>query len=156
GIETLDRFTREILEERRRGNRRSEEPDLMDALLKAQDDGLTEQELVDLYIAVLVGGYDTSKNLLTLIMNQLMDRPEDYARCAEDFGFCRKVVEEMLRFRGVSTAMRETTEDIVYRDVSIPTGTMLFFALPVAARDPRVIPDPDTFDPERDQNARHM
>jgi cytochrome P450 len=157
GIETLDRFTREVLEERRRGVRRNDGPDLLDALLKAQDEGgLTERELIDLYIAVLVGGYDTSKNLLTLIMYMLMDRPDDYARCAEDPAFCRKVVEEMLRYRGVSTAMRETTEDIVYRDVFMPTGTMLFFALPVAARDPRVVPDPDTFDPERAQDTRHM
>jgi cytochrome P450 len=157
GIETLDQFTREVMEERRRGIRRSDGPDLLDALLKAQDDsGLTERELIDLYIAVLVGGYDTSKNLLTLIMNMLMDRPDDYERCAQDIGFCKKVVEEMLRYRGVSTAMRETTADIEYRDVFIPTGSMLFFALPVAVRDPRVLSEPDTFDPERDQSAKHM
>lgn len=154
---TLDAFIDGLIAERRAGQRPTEEPDLLDALIAAHDyDGLTRRELVDLLITLMAGGYDTSKNLLTLIMHKMLDRPEDYARCAADLDYCRKVVEEMMRYQAISTAMRETHEDIVYRDVYIPSGTMLFFALPVATRDPRVVPDPDIFDPERVQVKKHI
>jgi cytochrome P450 len=156
-IQTLDNFCRDIIEERREGVRPGDDPDLLDALLKANDDGgLTDRELIDLLITVLVGGYDTSKNLLTMIMYILIDRPDDYERCAQDVGFCRKVVEETLRYRSISTAMRETTEDIVYRDVLIPEGSMLFFALPIALRNPSATANADAFDPERSQDEKHM
>jgi cytochrome P450 len=156
-IQVLDDFCRQIIDERRQGVRPGEDPDLLDTLLQVNDEGgLSDRELFDLLITVLVGGYDTSKNLLTMIMYILLDRPDDYARCADDLDFCRKVIEETLRYRSNSTAMRETTQDIVYRDVYIPTGTMLFYALPIALRDPRVVPDPDTFDPERNQDNKHM
>ncbi|RYE42826.1 MAG: cytochrome P450, partial [Hyphomicrobiales bacterium] len=129
----------------------------LDALLKVHDEGkLTFRELADLFITLLAGGYDTSKNLLTLIMYYLIERPDDYERCADDLDFCRKITEETLRYRSVSTAMRQTTEDVVYRDVLLPAGTMLFFAIPVALRDPRIVPDADQFDAERDQELKHM
>lgn len=156
-IGVLEQFCREVIDERQGAGKVDGDPDLLDALLAANDEGgLTDRELIDLLITVLVGGYDTSKNLLTMILYILMDRPEDYQRCAEDLDFCKKVVEEALRYRGISTAMRETTEDIVYRDVNIPAGTMLFFSLPTALRDPRVVDNPDEFDPERSQENKHI
>lgn len=156
-IVELDRFCREIVEDRRAGTSANDEPDLLDALLEANEhDGLTDRELIDLLITLLVGGYDTSKNLLTLIMSELIRHPVCYERCAEDLSYCRKVMEEMLRFRAISTTIRETTADIAYRDVFFPEGTTLIFALLAAGRDPRAFEDPDTFDPERASASRHM
>jgi cytochrome P450 len=157
GIVLLSDFCREVIEERRSSVRPSEGSDLLDALLAATENGgLTDRELIDLMITLLVGGYDTSKNLLTLIMNELIKRPDVHRRCAESLEFCKKVVDEALRYRPISTTIRETARDIDYRGICIPAGTTLIFALYSAAHDPEKFDDPDSFDPDRPQGARHM
>ena len=51
---------------------------------------MTERELYDVLIFLFVAGYDTSKNVLTMMMNLLLDRPEIYARCARGSGLLRQ------------------------------------------------------------------
>ncbi|MDE2597006.1 MAG: cytochrome P450, partial [Sphingomonadales bacterium] len=55
------------------------------------------------------------------------------------------------------STFRITTQDIDYDGVTIPAGTMLFFTLNVAGRDP-ANPDAQTFDPDRtvDPALRHV
>ena len=153
----MDDFVQELVAERRQRKTDHAEPDLLDALIKATDHGtLNQRELSDLLITLFAGGFDTSKNFLTMAMYLMLDRPDDYARCAEDFAFSCKVVDEVFRYRALQSMPRLITEDIVYRDVLLPAGSMLFFALTMAGRDPKAFADPDRFDPERQQEKRHM
>jgi cytochrome P450 len=155
--ETLEDYLGRFIAERRAGVRRSPEPDLLDALLGAHDaGGLSDAELNSLLIFLFVAGYDTSKNVLTLIMYELLTRPEIYARCADDPAYARKVVEEGLRFQSPATIPRLLNQDLVYRDVRIPKDTMVFFPVSMASRDPSAVPAPETYDPERQQDNRHM
>lgn len=157
-IGTLDGFVHALMDERRNAGRSNgASADLLDLLLQAQaDGGLDERELADLLIFLFVAGFDTSKNVLTLAMYELIGRPEMYRRCAEDIGFCRKVVDETMRFHSVTTTNRLLTEDIVYRDVRLPAGTSLWFPWSVIARDPAAIEDADAFWPERSQANPHL
>jgi cytochrome P450 len=153
----MDGFVRELVAGRRAGERHREERDLLDDLIEATDSGgLTEQELYDLLVFLFVAGYDTSKNMLTLIMNQLLDHPEMYERCAADLDFCRKVMDETFRYYSVASIPRRTAEDITYRDVTLPAGTNLFFTVSVSGRDPSAMEEPDVFDPDRTRENRHM
>ncbi len=155
--ETLDAFAQDLVAERRKARRPAGEEDMLEVLLKTVDEGgMSERELYDLLIFLFVAGYDTSKNALTLLMHVLIDRPDLYARCAEDPAFCRKVVEENFRFHSTATIPRLTTKEIVYRDVLIPEGSMLFFPVSIAGRDPSAFEDADRFDPERDQAKKHL
>ena len=147
----LDDFVQELVAERRAGKRTAEDPDLLDALISAVDKGdLTEREAGDMLIFLFVGGYDTSKNLLTLTMQKMLECPEIYERCAEDLAYCRKVVEEVARYNAVSTLYRRTIVDIEYRDVLIPAGTMLIFPVSTLGRDPNAFEDGFDFKPERE------
>jgi cytochrome P450 len=105
-----------------------------------------------------IAGYDTSKNVLTYTMYTLLDHPDIYRRCAEDYDYCRNVIEEALRWFNPGTVARITDTDIVYRDVLLPKDTMLFFPLSISGRDPKAFPDGDRFDPERpiDPERRHI
>jgi cytochrome P450 len=153
----LDDFVHELMAARERGSRLSEVRDLLDILLEAKtDDKLTERELADLLIFLFVAGFDTSKNVLTLTMYEMLDHPDMYARCAEDVGFCRKVIEETMRYHSVTTTNRLVTEDIVYRDVLLPKDTSLWFPWAVAARDPSAVSDADEFNPDRNQVSPHL
>lgn len=155
---TLDEFAQQVVAQRRAGKRPVEgEGQLLDVLLEATDKGgMSERELYDLLMFLFAAGYDTSKNMMTWIMYDLLDRPAHYRRCAEDLSFCEKIVEESFRYHSVANIPRLATADIVYRDVLVPAGTMLFFPVSVGGRDPGAFPDPDTYDPERTGTNRHM
>ena len=158
-IGAIDEFVFGLLAERRSNPTHEGPPDLLDILSQEGGNaGLSERQIADLIIFLYVAGYDTSKNMLTLIMYHLIARPEIYRKCAEDLDYCRKVVEEAFRFTGTATSFRATAEDIVYRDVVLPRDTMLFFPIGMASRDPSAFERPDEFDPERNlaTGTRHI
>jgi cytochrome P450 len=131
--------------------------DLLDDLIAANTSGrLNDVELRQMLIFLFGAGYDTSKNQLTLIMRQMLDRPDIWQRCAEDRPFCDKVVEEGLRFASPSTSYRSVRQEFDFRDVRFPVGTMLFFPLSIAAQDGNHISHPEQFDPDRNQVNRNL
>jgi len=153
----IDDFGQQLIAERRAGKHPEKGGELLDVLIEAADNGsISERELYDLVIFLFVGGYDTSKNVITFTMYELLSRPEIYQRCAEDLSYCRKVVEESMRYHAVANVPRIVTEDIVYRDVLIPEGTMLFFAIQLSGRDPSAFGDVDTFDPDHVHKNKHL
>jgi cytochrome P450 len=101
-------------------------------------------------------GYDTSKNMITLIMHMMLNHLDYWERCAEDMEFCTKVVEEMFRHTSTAAVLRKVSEEFEYEDVRFPIGAMLFYANSVAGRDPRAFENPEKFDPERIHNTRHV
>jgi len=155
----LDSFSHELMAQRRANPHTDGEADLLDLLLEAASEGgINDRQLADLLIFLFVAGYDTSKNVLTYMMHLMTENPAIYERCAEDIEYCRKVIEETLRMFNPSSSFRITDEDITYRDVLIPAGTMLFFNLNVSGRDPAAFENADTFDPDRpiDPARRHV
>jgi cytochrome P450 len=82
-------------------------------------------------------------------MKVMTEYPADYERCAEDLEYCGACVEEILRYFNPGTLSRYTTTDVAYRDVLLPQGTMLFFPVSIAGRDPTMFDHPHKFDPQR-------
>lgn len=161
GVLTMERFVDGLIAARRADPRATakggEEPDLLDLLLQTQDGGgLTDRELADILIFLFVAGYDTSKNMLTLTMRLLIDRPEVYRRCGEDHAFARAVVEESFRYHSTTSNQRILNEDVVYRDVLLEKDAIVWFPLSVAVHDPRYAEDADSFDPGREQKSPHI
>lgn len=157
GWEVLWSFADELVREREASDDRGEDT-LLDALIATRDAGqLDETELRFMLLVLMVAGYDTSKNMLTLIMQLLLDRPEMWARCAEDQAFCAKVVEEALRHSAITTPYRAVARDFEYEGVRFPAGALVVFATSLAGRDPAAYDDPLRFDPERPPGvARHV
>lgn len=147
GYQTLWRFVDDIVEQRKNDGRKD---DLLDSLIAATDSGeLNAKELRQLLILLFAAGYDTTKNVIILLMRSMLDHPEIYRRCGEDFDYCKLVVKEQLRFATPSNTMRKVTRSFEFRGVEIPADTMLVFPLSVSGHDPSVFPDPARFDPER-------
>ena len=156
-FETMDAAVHELIEQRQKTWQPGDDRDLLDLLLQARaDGGLALRELADIVIFLLVAGFDTSKNMFTLIMSEMVDRPEDYARCAEDVEFCGRVFDETMRIHGAAVTNRIVTEPITYRDVLIPAGSILWFPWAVIGRDPESAEDPDVFDPHRERDNPHV
>lgn len=155
GLAMMMQFTDELIMERRA----SREPrnDLLQALIEAEDRGdLSGKEVRELLFFLFGAGYDTSKNQLTLAIWMLLDRPELWERCAQDRQFCVLAVEEAFRLASPSNVPRIVLEDTVYEGVLFPAGTHLIFLNNLAARDPKVVANPLAYDPDRDQQFRHL
>ncbi|MBW8785463.1 MAG: cytochrome P450, partial [Novosphingobium sp.] len=147
GYQTLWRFVDGLIEERGRDGGKG---DLLDTMIAANSNGqITDKELRQLLILMFAAGYDTTKNLLILLMHSLLQHPGIYRRCGEDFDYAKKVVKEQLRFATPSNTMRMVCEGFNYRDVHIPAGTMLVFPLTISGQDPAVFGDATSFNPER-------
>jgi cytochrome P450 len=153
----IEEFSQDVITSREATWQPGDESDLLDLLLQAKaDGGMSPREIADLLIFLFVAGYDTSKNVLTLAMFELVNHPEIYERCAEDLELCTRVFEETMRIHGPTNTSRILLKDITYRDVHIPAGTMLWFAWSVIARDPAAVDNPDKFDPDRSRDNRHV
>lgn len=147
-----------ISERELRPSRDGQSEDFLDQLRKAtqRENGFSRQELCDLIVQLFGSAYHTSKNLLILIVNILLDRPADWQRLARDEAFAKSVTNEGLRHASIITLYRIARAEFEFKGVTIPKGTMLVLPLPFAARDEAVFGNADSFDPERKPEANHL
>ncbi|MBV1918086.1 MAG: cytochrome P450 [Sphingomonadaceae bacterium] len=130
---------------------------LLSSLIEAKNAGhLDETNLRFMLILLLIAGYDTSKNQLSVAMNLLLDRPEIYERCARDTDYCRDIVEESMRYSSVVSNYRFALRDFTFGGVEFKEGDTIVMALPLSGRDPSVFPEPERFDPQRENARRHI
>jgi cytochrome P450 len=156
-VQALDGFVNDLIDAREKTYRPGDENDLLDLLVEAMiAGGMSRREFGDLLIFLFGAGFDTSKNILTLAMWELIRHPDIYRRCAEDAAFCARVIDESMRMHSVTNTNRLVTEPIAYREVLIPAGTNLWFPWAVAARDPSAVDRADVFDPDREQRHPHV
>jgi cytochrome P450 len=135
----------------------SGESRLLDELLAVRDaGGMNDVELRDMLMVLFVAGYDTSKNMIALMMYRMLDHPEHWARCAEDKAFCVRTVEELLRDFAIACTYRSVNEEFSYDGVFFPKGTLLIINIPLSGRDPTMFDDPANIHPERANASRHL
>ena len=112
--------------------------DLISRLIEAEDQGerLDAEECINLVFNVLVGGVDTSQSQLAHAVRLLAEHPEQWARLAEDPTLSERAVEEALRYEPITPfTARITTEDVTFRDVVFPEGTIVMVCAFTANRD---------------------
>ena len=131
--------------------------DLITALIAAEEAGdrLNPDELVTMVGAVIVGGTDTTRNQLGCSVALFADYPEQWKLLAEQPELAPRAVDEAMRFFGaVRGTGRFASEDIEYRDILFPAGTMLMPSMSVANRDEAVFSDPGRFDITREPGSQ--
>jgi cytochrome P450 len=156
GWETMWTFTDRLVTDREASGEHDEDH-LLDALIAAKQAGqLDEIELRFMLLVLLFAGFDTSKNMLSMTMMLLLERPEIYARCAEDKDYCGRVITEALRHSGIAVPYRLVTRDFSYDGVEFRQGELLTLGTPFAGRDSAIFADPLAFDPDRENGSRHV
>ncbi len=133
--------------------------DLISTLIAEERDGdrLSDVELVNLVLNVLVGGVDTTQSQLAHIVRLLAEHPDQYALVREDPAtYAPRAVEEALRYEPITPfTARITVEDVEYRDVLFPKGTIVLVAAVTANRDG--VEDGERFDLAADRdNAKPL
>jgi cytochrome P450 len=151
----LETYVRALVERRR------DDPgdDLLSALISVEEAGdrLSTDELVMLAEAVLMAGTDTTRNQLACCIALLGAHPDAWHRFVEEPQLAPRVVDETMRYLGaVQGTSRVASQDIEYRDVCFPAGTLVTLSLAGANRDPRVFTEPERFDITRESAVPHM
>ena len=120
----LGEYTRGLIAERRS----KPADDLLTDLIAAEEAGdkLTNDELVMMVNAVIVGGTDTTRNQLGCAVALFAEHPDQWALLAEQPELAPRAVEEAMRYFGaVRGTARFASCDIEYRDVLFPAGTFI-------------------------------
>jgi len=130
--------------------RRSPGEDLTSALIgleNAGGDALDRDELRAMVTVLIFGGQDTTQCQLACAVATFARHPEAWRLLAAHPEHATSAAEECLRYEGAGSGNPRTAlEDIEYRGLAIPAGTVALPSAPAANRDPKVYPDPDRFD----------
>ncbi|WCP15925.1 6-deoxyerythronolide B hydroxylase (plasmid) [Sphingobium sp. AntQ-1] len=120
-------------------------------------DRLSDDELINNLIFLLLAGHETTATLLAFGTYTLMDQPDlaDQLRANPDL--VPKVVEEFLRLHPpVQFTPRFTREEVVFGETVIPAGSQMTMLMGSANRDPSQFPNPDMVDLTRSNGMRHL
>ncbi|KAK8953421.1 Cytochrome P450 85A1 [Platanthera guangdongensis] len=151
--------------------------DMLDLLLKAGDNmksKLTEEQIIDLIIALIYSGYETVSKTTMMAVKFLHDHPEALLELRKEhfqirkgksadegidwndyksMTFTRAVIFETLRLATVvNGVLRKTIQDIEMKGFVIPKGWRIYVYTREINYDPYLYPEPLSFNPWRWMN----
>ena len=153
-VEEMTSYFREAIQSQRVQPRDG----LINALLTAEIDGdrLTEEEIIANCIVTMVGGQETTTNLIGNGVLTLLRHPDQFERLRNDLTLIQSAVEELLRYESPSQhTARICPEDTELGGKTIRKGQAVIAVMGAGNRDPERFPDPDRLDLGRTDN-RHL
>jgi cytochrome P450 len=121
------------------GDRRADpQQDLVSTLIAAEEQGdkLDDVELLNLVLNVLVGGVDTTQSQLAHALRLFAEHPEQWELLAGNPLLAPQAVEEVVRFEPITPfTARIALEEVTYRDVTFPEGTVVLVCAFTGNRD---------------------
>ncbi|XP_071702082.1 taxadiene 5-alpha hydroxylase-like isoform X2 [Rutidosis leptorrhynchoides] len=164
---------REALKEKNQGDNLPK--DLITSLLTIHDDTrskeLSNEEIIDTIIVVMIGGYDTTATLLTFLIRIMANDELIYSKIVQEQAEISKtkapgealtwadlikmkytwlVASEALRINPPGNLIfRRTTKDIDFGGYVIPKGWQVILSPHMTQMDDTIFPNPTMFDPTR-------
>jgi cytochrome P450 len=156
-LRTLDEML-DYFRERVRELRVHPREGLINSLLTAEINGdrLTEEEVIANSIITMVGGQETTTNLIGNGLLALLRHPTEMQRLRNDPALVPSAVEELLRYESPSQhTARLARTDLELGGRKIRKREAVIAVMGAANRDPDRFPDPDRLDLARADN-RHL
>jgi len=123
---------------------------------EVEGDRLSEEELIPNLIATMVGGQETTMNLIGNGTLTLLRQPEVLEDLRQHLELIPSAVEEFLRYESPSQhTARLVPEDLELGGKHICKRQAVMAVMGAANRDPERFPDPDRLDIRR-QNNKHV
>ncbi len=163
GINELQRYFADALEERRAHPQDDLLTHLLEASIDDDDPEITDKrpldvpEMLSLIQQLLSGGNETTTKMLAEMMRLLGEHPDQWERLKQGPSLVPRAVEESLRLASIAQGMwRITTRDVELGGVAIPKGSRVVPVYASANRDESIFADPDAFDPARANLTDHV
>src|SRR5215471_1856033 len=131
---------------------------LINSLLTAEINGdrLSEEEVIANSIVTMVGGQETTTNLIGNGLLTLLRNPSEMEKLRGNLSLIPSAVEELLRYESPSQhTARIAPEDTTLGGKRIQKRQAVIAVMAAANRDPERFPDPDRLDITRADN-RHL
>ena len=130
--------------------------EVLSLLIEAEGLELSETELLHQCIFMLNAGHETSTNMLSHGLNELINHKDQYKLLQKEPGRIDTAIDEILRFQPpIQINNRRCLEQTKLGDVVVPEGTSVHMIIAGANRDPLQFFKPETFDISRSPN-RHL
>lgn len=126
--------------------------DLISTFIQTEVDGqkLNRNQVLSMAILLLIGGVETTTNLLGTTLIELHRHREVFDRVLADHSLIPPVLEEVLRYNPpVQIIFRHTTAEVEIAGVKIPAGSAIMPILASANRDETKFENPEVFDIDR-------
>lgn len=139
-------FIRELIQRRRT----TPGHDLISLLLRESE--LSEDELVNVAAQLFSAGFDTTANMLSLVVYTLLQDRDAWSQLCEDVEDVPNAVEEVIRFATliqVGSFGRTAMEDVEIGNILIRKDESVIVSLASANRDPEIFERPDVLDIRR-------
>jgi cytochrome P450 len=153
-VQNLTEYFHDAIREQRRHPRDG----LVSAFLAAEVDGdrLSDEEVAANCIVTMVGGLETTTNLIGNGTLTLLRNPADLQRLRTEPDVMPSAVEELLRYESPSQhTARIARDDLELGGKRIGKGQAVIAVMAAGNRDPERFPEPDRLDIERPDN-RHL
>ena len=151
-------YLRELIQHKKSHRHLSLPTEVLMVMADAADDNqkLTEMELLHACIFMLNAGHETSTNMISHGIHEMLRNPEQIIHLREDPGLIDTMVEEVLRFQApIQINNRRSTGPAQIGGVELDAGTTVHMIVAAANRDPAQFANPDQFDITRRPN-RHL
>ncbi len=155
----LDRVIFAEISERRAAGDLAERSDVLSRLLQVHDDesgrGLTDEELRDQLVTLLLAGHETTATALAWALHELGKDPEQAAKArdaasAGNSGYLEAVLKESMRLHPViPMVVRHLMAPATIGGFDLPRGVNVAASILLAHDSEASYPDHDTFRPER-------
>ncbi len=129
--------------------------DLLTRLVEAEVDGerLAAEEILGFFQLLVVGGQETTANLINNAMLCFLEHPDQLARLRATPDLLAPAIEEVLRYRSpLQWVMRTPRRDVEVHGQAIGAGRLVLPVIGSANRDPRQFADAGRFDVTRVPN----
>jgi cytochrome P450 len=153
-VREMEEYLSAVVAERRE----APQDDMVSDLVKTRVDGeaLTDAEVMSFLFLLVVAGLETTVQLISHCVRQLMAQPHLVTRLREHPDQIGRFVEEVLRHEpSVHGLVRVTTQATEVAGVVIPEGARVALMIGSACRDAGRFQDPDTFDMDR-EGVNHL
>ena len=121
------------------------------ALVEADGDQLSEDELVSMVGLLLIAGHETTSSMIGLATVLLHNHPDQRERLREEPDLWPNAIEEILRMEPTfRTVPRSARNDVTLGDKTIKAGENIVIMVQLANRDLRRMPDADDFRVDRE------
>jgi cytochrome P450 len=151
-------YLRDLIAYRRAHPHDAQDTEVLTILADAEADGkrLTEIELLHQCIFMLNAGHETSTNMITHGIHEMLLNPDQIDLLFENPDLIEPMVEEVLRYQApIQINNRRANSDQILSGVTIPADTTVHMMINAANRDPAQFSNPDRFDITRRPN-RHL
>ena len=151
-------YLRDLIAYRRAHPHDAQDTEVLTILADAEADGkrLTEIELLHQCIFMLNAGHETSTNMITHGIHEMLLNPNQIDLLSENPDLIEPMVEEVLRYQApIQINNRRANSDQILSGVNIPADTTVHMMINAANRDPAQFSNPDRFDITRRPN-RHL